>query len=109
MLRIKASCLFADKQLTEELSAAVDEKERLLSERSDRHDVMEKMNADVTSLTEERDQLHETLQQLERDNIQIKTHLEEKNETVRRIIITCVRASFKHLQTSRIIDPYIFI
>ncbi len=60
------------KQLTEELSAAVDEKERLLSERSDRHDVMEKMNADVTSLTEERDQLHETLQQLERDNIQIK-------------------------------------
>ncbi|KAF4119173.1 hypothetical protein G5714_001224 [Onychostoma macrolepis] len=70
------------KQLTEELSAAVGEKERLLSERSDRHDVTEKMKADVTSLTEERDQLQERLQQLERDNIQIKTHLEEKNETL---------------------------
>ncbi|KAK2908448.1 hypothetical protein Q8A67_004285 [Cirrhinus molitorella] len=77
-----------EQQLTEELSAAVDEKERLLSERADHHeqpDVMEKMKADVTTLTEEKDQLQERLQQLEKDNIQMKTHLEEKNEMILKI------------------------
>ncbi|XP_073698964.1 uncharacterized protein [Garra rufa] len=76
------------KQLTEELSAALGEKEHLLSERSDHHeqsDVMEKTKADVTTLTEERDQLQEKLQQLENDNIQMKTHLEEKNEMILQI------------------------
>ncbi|XDV14395.1 hypothetical protein PO909_014659, partial [Leuciscus waleckii] len=56
------------KQLTEE--------ERLLSERSDHHEpseVMEKMTADLSSMTEERDQLQESLQQM-------KTLLEEKTE-----------------------------
>lgn len=75
------------KQLTEELSAAVGENERLLSERSDHHeqsDVMEKMKADVTALTEERDQLQERLQQLEKDDVQMKAHLEEKNDMVRK-------------------------
>ncbi|XP_067259077.1 centromere-associated protein E isoform X2 [Chanodichthys erythropterus] len=64
------------KWLTEELSAAAGEKERLLSERSELHelsDAMEKIKADLTSVTEERDQLQEELQQM-------KTHLEEKNE-----------------------------
>ncbi len=100
MLRIKVPCLLQIKQLSEELSAAVGEKERLLSERSDRHDVMEKMKADVTSLTEERDQLQETLQQLETDNIQIKTHRKRRIDGERIIIITlnyntCMRTSFK--------------
>uniref|UniRef100_A0A9J8ANR7 Centromere-associated protein E n=1 Tax=Cyprinus carpio carpio TaxID=630221 RepID=A0A9J8ANR7_CYPCA len=74
-----------DQQLTEELSAAVYEKEPLLSERSNHHeqsDVMEKMKAEVTSLTQERDQLQERLRELERDNIQMKTHLEKKNEMI---------------------------
>ncbi|XP_048054189.1 centromere-associated protein E isoform X2 [Megalobrama amblycephala] len=61
------------KRLTEELSAAAGEKERLLSERSEMSDAMEKIKADLTSVTEERDQLQEELQQM-------KTHLEEKNE-----------------------------
>ncbi|XP_050974643.1 centromere-associated protein E isoform X2 [Labeo rohita] len=76
------------KQLTEELSAAVGENERLLSERSDHHeqsDVMEKMKADVTALTEERDQLQERLQQLEKDDVQMKAHLEEKNDMILQI------------------------
>lgn len=67
------------KRLTEELSAAAGEKERLLSERSELHelsDAMEKIKADLTFVTEERDQLQEELQQM-------KTHLEEKNEMVR--------------------------
>ncbi|XP_051759187.1 centromere-associated protein E isoform X2 [Ctenopharyngodon idella] len=61
------------KRLTEELSAAAGEKERLLLERSELHemsDAMEKIKADLTSVTEERDQLQEKLQQM-------KTHLEE--------------------------------
>lgn len=87
MLRIKVCHVFLHvKQLIEEFSAAVFEKEPLLSERSNHHeqsDVMEKMKAEVTSLTQERDQLQERLRELERDNIQMKTHLEKKNEMVR--------------------------
>ncbi|XP_016115359.1 centromere-associated protein E-like [Sinocyclocheilus grahami] len=65
------------KQLTEELSAVVGEKQRLLSERSDHRE-----QSDVSSLTEERGLLQERLQQLERDNFQMKTHLEEKHEMI---------------------------
>ncbi|XP_056320055.1 centromere-associated protein E isoform X2 [Danio aesculapii] len=66
-------------QLTEELQAAVVEKERLLADRSE---LMEKMNTDVTSLTEQRNELQERLQQLERDCDVMKTHLEEKEQTI---------------------------
>ncbi|XP_016113871.1 centromere-associated protein E [Sinocyclocheilus grahami] len=74
-----------DQQLTEELSAAVCEKEPLLTERSnhqEQSDVMEKMKAEDTSLTQERDQLQERLRELERDDVQMKTHLEKKNEKI---------------------------
>ncbi|XP_005168062.1 centromere-associated protein E isoform X1 [Danio rerio] len=67
------------KQLTEELQATVVEKERLLSDRSE---LMEKMNTDVTSFTEQRSELQERLQQLERDSDTMKTHLEEKEQTI---------------------------
>ncbi|XP_026110617.1 centromere-associated protein E isoform X1 [Carassius auratus] len=74
-----------DQQLTEELSSAVCEKEPLLSESSnhqEQSDVMEKMKAEVTSLTQERDQLQERLRELETDNIQMRTQLEKKNEMI---------------------------
>ncbi|XP_052427628.1 centromere-associated protein E isoform X2 [Carassius gibelio] len=72
-------------QLTEELSAAVCENEPLLSESSnhqEQSDVMEKMKAEVTSLTQERDQLQERLRELETDNIHMRTRLEKKNEMI---------------------------
>ncbi|XP_052428326.1 centromere-associated protein E isoform X3 [Carassius gibelio] len=74
-----------DQQLTEELSAAVCENEPLLSESSnhqEQSDVMEKMKAEVTSLTQERDQLQERLRELETDNIHMRTRLEKKNEMI---------------------------
>ncbi|XP_051557981.1 centromere-associated protein E isoform X2 [Myxocyprinus asiaticus] len=61
------------KQLEEQLSAAVVEKDHLLSERSEHLEALERIQTSIVSLTEERDQLHERLQQLE-------THLDEKSE-----------------------------
>lgn len=84
------------KQLTEELQAAVVEKERLLADRSE---LMEKMNTDVTSLTEERNELQERLQQLERDGDIMKTHLEEKEQRVSSLYHSRFRAGVGLLYT----------
>ncbi|XP_077094163.1 centromere-associated protein E [Siphateles boraxobius] len=72
------------KQLTAE--------ERLLSERSDHHEqceVMEKIKADLTSITEERDRLQESLQLMtslleEKTMLQVQSELQEQQQCLNR-------------------------
>ncbi|KAM9454725.1 centromere-associated protein E [Clarias gariepinus] len=72
-------------QLNEKLKAVYEEKQRLLSENA--HDdlyteELEKMRANVSTLTVERDQLLDVLQGLRDEKIQIKNILEEKDDMI---------------------------
>ncbi|XP_030641093.1 centromere-associated protein E [Chanos chanos] len=71
-------------QLVEELEVLRDERDQLLSERSEgalnQNEELQKLHSNVTSLTEERDQLQEILQALREERNQLKTDLEENIE-----------------------------
>ncbi|XP_057188769.1 centromere-associated protein E isoform X2 [Triplophysa rosa] len=68
------------RQLEERFSAVAGEEDRLMSDRSECHEALEKIQVNITSLTEERDQLQKRVEELENDNIQLKKHLEENAE-----------------------------
>ncbi|XP_065110107.1 centromere-associated protein E isoform X2 [Paramisgurnus dabryanus] len=70
------------RQLDKQLSTVSGENERLLLERSDHHEALEKIQMNITSLSEERDRLQERVEELQRDNNQLKKHLEENMERV---------------------------
>ncbi|KAA0722652.1 E Centromere protein [Triplophysa tibetana] len=68
------------RQLEERLSSVDGEEDLLMSDRSELHEALEKIQVNITSLTEDRDQLQKRVEELENDNIQLKKHLEENAE-----------------------------
>nr|XP_055062269.1 centromere-associated protein E [Misgurnus anguillicaudatus] len=70
------------RQLEKQLSIVSGENERLLLERSENHEALEKIQMNISSLTEEKDRLQERVEELQRDNHQLKKHLEENIEMV---------------------------
>ncbi|KAK1802937.1 hypothetical protein P4O66_021473 [Electrophorus voltai] len=73
------------KQLSEDLQAVCDEKNKLLSENAQNNlneAELERVHANITSLTEERDQLLDILQRLREEKNQLKRNLEEKDDLV---------------------------
>lgn len=57
--------------MEEQLSAVAAEKDSVMSRH---HEALEKIQVNITSLTEERDQLQERVEKLERDNSQLEEH-----------------------------------
>ncbi|XP_051560864.1 centromere-associated protein E-like [Myxocyprinus asiaticus] len=88
------------KQLEEQLCAVVVEKDHLLFERSEHHEVLERIQTSIMSITEERDLLQERLQQLERESSQLKTHLDEKREMMLQVQSE-LKSQQQHLNTEQ--------
>ncbi|XP_055742770.1 centromere-associated protein E isoform X2 [Salvelinus fontinalis] len=74
------------RQLNKELKSVQDERERLLSEKTDSSqyhaEELEKLFSTVTSLTGERDQLQEILEGIREERNQLKRDLEDKVEMI---------------------------
>ncbi|XP_072512902.1 centromere-associated protein E [Salminus brasiliensis] len=85
------------KQLKEELQSAYAEREHILSEKPLNLEELQRMQANISSLTEERDQLQEIMHGLREEKTQLKRDLEEKDE-----MIICFQAELNkgHLSDS---------
>lgn len=72
-----------------------------MSDRSERHEALEKIQVNITSLTEERGQLQKRVEELENDNIELKKHLEENAERVRnpQVPISFLLSSIENVYT----------
>ncbi|MCJ8747829.1 hypothetical protein PDJAM_G00157970 [Pangasius djambal] len=69
------------KQLKEELQSACAERDNIVSEKA-LDPELERMQSNISSLTEERDQLQEILQGLREEKSQLKREMEEKDELI---------------------------
>ncbi|KAL6481452.1 hypothetical protein MHYP_G00095320 [Metynnis hypsauchen] len=75
------------KQLKEKLQCACAEKDNILTEEHLNNLELQRMQANIASLTEERDQLQEILQGLREEKTQLKREMEGKDE-----MIVCLQA-----------------
>ncbi|XP_034156118.2 centromere-associated protein E isoform X2 [Pangasianodon hypophthalmus] len=69
------------KQLKEELQSVCAERDNIVSEKA-LDSELERMQSNISSLTEERDQLQEILQGLREEKSQLKREMEEKDELI---------------------------
>ncbi|XP_058236857.1 centromere-associated protein E [Hemibagrus wyckioides] len=83
-------------QLTKDFQSASNEKDRLLSENAncklENVEMLERLQANITSLTEEKDQLLEVLQCMREEKNQLRSDLDMKDEMIQQL---------KDLQTER--------
>ncbi|KAL7845850.1 hypothetical protein AOLI_G00240420 [Acnodon oligacanthus] len=89
------------KHLKDKLQCACAEKDNILSEKHLNLEELQRMHANITSLTEERDQLQEILQGLREEKIQLKREMEEKDE-----MIICLQAEVNKEQVTNYEDQH---
>lgn len=91
-------------QLTKDFQSASNEKDRLLSENANCNlenvEMLERLQANITSLTEERDQLLEVLQCMREEKNQLRSDLDMKDE----MVMNCLCFSCLKCMTSPISD-----
>lgn len=74
-------------QLKEDFQCAINEKDRLLAENAtcslEKVEMLERLQANITSLTEERDQLLKVLKGMREERNQLQSDLDMKDKLVR--------------------------
>ncbi|KAK5604903.1 hypothetical protein CRENBAI_007380 [Crenichthys baileyi] len=84
------------KDLTEELQLVRAEKDQLLSEKESSTEKMEKLQCEVTAVSEERNQVHEVLEELREEKKKLQAELEEKIK-----MMAILHDEFTHTQAER--------
>ncbi|XP_047243269.1 centromere-associated protein E isoform X4 [Girardinichthys multiradiatus] len=84
------------KDLTEELQHVRAEKDQLLSEKESSTEKMEKLQCEVTAVSEQRNRVHEVLEELKEEKKKLQAELEEKIK-----MMTILHEEFTHTQAER--------